>query len=73
MDVTRNPKTMTATERHHEIIGILAQGLLRSVRHVRLCQSHEIEKVSESDKNGLDLCANLPLNVAPRPTPGKTG
>ena len=67
MNPSRNPDTMTATERRTEIASILATGLMRSVRVARSRTSVVAEKVSEAGEFGLDLSANSPLSVAPRP------
>ena len=67
MDVTREPETMTETERRRELASILARGLLRSVRHARSCRVRAAEKDAEAGDTGLDLSANSPLSVAPRP------
>ena len=67
MDVTRKPETMTETERRRELTSIFARGLLRSIRHARACHTRAAEKDSEAGDTGLDLSANSPLSVAPRP------
>lgn len=67
MDVAREPETMNEAERRRELASILARGLLRSIRHARSCRVRAIEKVSEAGDSGLDLSANSPLSVAPRP------
>jgi hypothetical protein len=67
MDVARKPETMTDAERRRELASILARGLLRSIRHARSCRVRATEKVSEAGDSGLDLSANSPLSVAPRP------
>ena len=67
MDVAREPETMTETERRRELASIFARGLLRSIRHARACNTRAAEKDSEAGDTGLDLSANSPLSVAPRP------
>ncbi|TVQ33183.1 MAG: hypothetical protein EA376_03800 [Phycisphaeraceae bacterium] len=67
MDTTRNPESMTATERRDEIASILARGMVRAVRQTRSDASSALKSPAESSDSGLDLCADLPLSVAPRP------
>ena len=64
---TRNPETMTVAERRAEVASILARGLLRTVRNAKSATSSAVQKVSESGESGLDLPADSPLSVAPRP------
>lgn len=67
MDVAREPETMTETERRRELASIFARGLLRSIGHARACHTRAVEKDSEAADTGLDLSANSPLSVVPRP------
>jgi len=68
IDTTRNPESMTVAERRAEIAHILARGLIRVVRNARSGTSLTVQKVSESGGSGLDLPADSPLSVAPRPS-----
>jgi len=63
----RDPDSMAPEERRDEIASIMARGLVRSVRLARSRTSVSAEKVSEAGESGLDLSANSPLSVAPRP------
>lgn len=67
MPTGRNPDHMTADERRDEIAGILAAGMLRAVRHARRSESAHSNASAETGLSRLDLCANSPLSVAPRP------
>jgi len=67
VDSTRNPETLTVAERRAEVASILSRGLLRTVRNTKSGTSLAVQKVSESGESGLDLPANSPLSVAPRP------
>lgn len=67
MTATRNPKSMTAGERRDEIAAILAGGLLRAFRDDRRAVVPADAEVEESGPIRLDLSANSPLSVAPRP------
>lgn len=67
MPTGRNPDHMTADERRDEIARILAAGMLRAVRHARRFESADPNESAETGPRRLDLCANSPLSVAPRP------
>ena len=67
MGATRNPETMTEAERRAEIASILACGMLRSIRNVRRRASANLANTSDSNDSRLDLSADSPLSVAPRP------
>lgn len=73
MDTTRNPESMTTHERRAEIASIMARGVVRAVRRARSGTSSAPEPAPESSGNGLDLCADLPLSVAPRPAGSRAG
>jgi hypothetical protein len=62
------PESMTASERHDELVATLANGLVRSIRHTRSGTATVSDKVSELSSTGLELSANLPLSVAPQPS-----
>ncbi len=62
----RNPDNMTAGERRGEIAGILACGMLRSIRDARRRATANRANTPDSDDSRLDLSANSPLSVAPR-------
>ncbi len=67
MPTTRNPDNMTANERRAEIASILAPGMLRSIRDARLNAAVDLGNPRESCDSRLDLSADSPLSVAPRP------
>lgn len=67
MPTDRNPDHMTTDARCAEIVSILAAGVLRAVRQSRRCESSDPTDSAESGASRLDLCAHLPLSVAPRP------
>jgi len=67
MPTGRNPDHMTAAERRDEIARILAVGMIRAVRDTRRASSATTNTPAESGSSRLDLCANSPLSVAPRP------
>ena len=67
MSPGRNPDNMTASERRAEIASILACGMLRSIRDARRLSSTNLANTPDSDDSRLDLSANSPLSVAPRP------
>lgn len=73
MDTTRNPESLTATERRAEIASIMARGVVRAVRRARLGTSSASEPGPESSGRGLDLCADLPLSVALQPAGSRPG
>lgn len=73
VDTTRNPESMTANERRAEIASIMARGVVRAVRRARLGTSSASEPGPDSSDRGLDLCADLPLSVAPRPAGSRAG
>jgi len=66
-DTTRNPETMTVAERRSEAARILAQGLIRAIRHDRSLRSDVSPGVSESEPDGLELAEHRSLTVAPGP------
>ncbi|MDP7071122.1 MAG: hypothetical protein QF561_07215 [Phycisphaerales bacterium] len=66
MPTGRNPDNMTTDERRDEVASILAGAMLRTTRSQRGTLSN-LSKTRESRDSGLDLCANSPLSVAPRP------
>ena len=63
----RNPDNMTASERRAEIASILACGMLRSIGHACRRSSANLANTRDSDDSHLDLSADSPLSVAPRP------
>lgn len=67
MPTGRNPDHMTAHDRRAEIASIIAAGVLRAVRQSRRCGSADSNDSAETDASRLDLSANSPLSVAPRP------
>jgi len=67
MPTGRNPDHMTAAERRDEIASILAASMLRAVRNARRSESADSIDSAETGPSRLDLCANSPLSVAPRP------
>ena len=67
MPTGRNPDHMTADERRDEIASILAVGMLRAARNARRSESAAPNDSAETGSSRLDLCANSPLSVAPRP------
>ncbi len=67
MPTGRNPDYMTTDERRREIASILAAGVLRTVRESRRSSSAIADAPTDSAASRLDLCANSPLSVAPRP------
>jgi len=81
IDATRNPESMTATERRAKIASILALGVVRAARQARQAESSRHSGTSPraehgpepSASSGLDLCADLPLSVAPRPAGSRAG
>ena len=67
MGTGRNPDQMTAEQRHCEIASILATGMLRLIRDARRRALASLGNPSDSGDSRLDLSANSPLSVAPRP------
>lgn len=67
MPTGRNPDHMSAGERRDEIARILAASMLRAVRHARRSESSPSNDSDDSGSSRLDLYANSPLSVAPRP------
>lgn len=67
MPTGRKPDYMTTDERRREIASILAVGVLRAVRQSRRCGPSDSNDSAETGTSRLDLCANSPLSVAPRP------
>jgi len=61
VDSTRNPETMTATERRAEIACILARGVVRGLRTARSGTSSAIDSASESSKTS-DGGPDLPID-----------
>ncbi len=66
MPTGRNPDNTNADERRDEVASILAGAMLRTIRS-QCGTSSNLSKTPESGDSRLDLCANLPLSVAPRP------
>lgn len=73
VDTTRDPDTMTAEERRGEVASILAWGLVRAVRAARARMSERAESPRGCGGTCLDLRADLPLSVAPRPAGSRAG
>lgn len=67
MPTGRNPDHMTADERYREIAGILAAGVLRAVRQSRRRGDTHSDDLPDSRDSRLELGADSPLSVAPRP------
>ncbi|KAA0212122.1 MAG: hypothetical protein DYG94_15035 [Leptolyngbya sp. PLA3] len=66
IDSTRDPESMTEAERRDEVASILARGLVRAVAASR----GRLGIRSDPPPTCLDLSGDLPLSVAPRPSPG---
>ncbi len=64
---TTDPESMTAEERRREVAAILANGLLRRLRAAESAACTPAKEVSERPGNRLELPAETPLSVAPRP------
>lgn len=73
MDTTRHPASMTATERRAEIASILARGVVRAIQATRGPTSALEDEVAKRGGTCLDLRADLPLSVAPRPAGSRAG
>ena len=67
MPTGRNPDHMTAEERRREITGILAAAVLRAVRQSQCRGGEGSDDLPDSRDSRLELGANSPLSVAPRP------
>lgn len=67
MPTGRNPDHMTPEERRHEIASILAAAVLRAVRQSRRRGDADSDDLPDSRESRLELGANSPLSVAPRP------
>jgi len=63
----RNPDNMTTSERRAEIASILASAMLHSIRDGRRRASANLANTPDSNDSRLDLSADSPLSVAPRP------
>lgn len=66
-DATRDPDTMTAAARRSEVAGILARGLVRTVREARTRAAKSAGIAPDPGAGPLDSGAELRLSVAPRP------
>lgn len=67
MPTGRNPDHMTTEERRREVAGILAAGVLRAIRQSRRRGGQGSDDLPDSRDSRLELGANSPLSVAPRP------
>lgn len=67
MITTRDPETMTADERRHEVASILATGLLRRVRTMKTAASDAALESPLKSQIGLDLPSETRLSVAQQP------
>ena len=67
MPTGRNPDQMTVEERRREIAGILAAGVLRDIRQSRRRGAADSDDLPDSRDSRLELGADSPLSVAPRP------
>ena len=67
MPTGRNLDHMTPEERRREIASILAAGVLRAVRQSRRRGDADSGDLPDSRDSRLELGADSPLSVAPRP------
>ena len=67
MPTGRNPDHMTAEDRRREIVGLLAASVLRAVRQSRPLSGADSDDLPDSHGSRLELGADSPLSVAPRP------
>jgi hypothetical protein len=67
MNPIRDPETMTADERRHEVASILAAGLLRRVRMSKTTVSDAVPESPPESQLGLDLPSKTRLSVAQQP------
>ena len=67
MPTGRNPDHMTTDERRREIAGILAAAVLRAVRQSRRRGDADSDDLPDSCDSRLELGADSPLSMAPRP------
>lgn len=66
-DATRDPYAMTADARRVEVAGILARGLVRTVREARARVAKSAGIAPDPGAERLDSGAELRLSVAARP------
>lgn len=67
MHASRDPETMTPSERDAEVASIFAQGVIRAVRLARSRSTRDIEAGEESLPARLELPPHAGLSVAARP------
>jgi len=67
IDSTRDPESMTESERRDEVASILVRGLVRAVIASRSRTSRQGENRPDCGPTCLELSADPRLSVAPRP------